>query len=65
MNLWDDIRPDDFEDDAMSQIIEVSGLATAKKLVETFGGDVFYFPKVESVIRKARDRRIPVDVALH
>lgn len=58
MNLWDDIRPDDFEDDAMSQIIEVAGLPTAKKLVEAFGGDAFYFPKVESVIRKARDRRI-------
>lgn len=58
MNLWDDIRPDDFEDDAMSQIIDVAGIDTAKKLVEAFGGDAFYFPKVESVIRKARDRRI-------
>ena len=58
MNLWDDIRPDDFEDDAMSMIIEIAGLCTAKRLVEGFGGDAFYFPKVESVIRKARDRRI-------
>jgi len=58
MNLWDEIRPDDFEDDSMSLIIEVAGLSTAKKLVEAFGGDAFYFPKVESVIRKARDRRI-------
>lgn len=58
MDLWDEIKAVDFEDDAMSTLIKAVGLAPAKKLVEIFGGDMFYFPKVESVIRTARNRRI-------
>ncbi|MBU8910669.1 MAG: hypothetical protein KOO65_05315 [Desulfobacterales bacterium] len=58
MNLWDEINAGDFEDDPMALLIEIVGLSTAKKLVEVFGGDAFYFPKVESVIRIARNRRI-------
>jgi len=58
MNLWDEIKAIDFEDDAMATLIKVVGLVPAKKLVEVFGGDMFYFPKVESVIRTARNRRI-------
>ena len=58
MNLWDDIKAVDFEEDAMSTLIQLVGLDPAKKLVEVFGGDMFYFPKVESVIRAARNRRI-------
>jgi Mor family transcriptional regulator len=58
MNLWDEIKAVDFEDDPMAVLIEAVGLSTAKKLVEVFGGDAFYFPKVESVIRTARNKRI-------
>lgn len=58
MDLWDEVTTKDFDEDPMAVLIEVVGLETAKKLVEAFGGDSFYFPKVESVIRIARDRRI-------
>lgn len=58
MDLWDDVTIKDFDDDPMAALIEVVGLETAKRLVVAFGGDSFYFPKVESVIRTARDRRI-------
>lgn len=58
MNLWDEIKDVDFEGDTMALLIRLVGLPAAKKLVEVFGGDVFYFPKVESVIRTARNRRI-------
>ena len=58
MNLWDEIKAVDFKDDPMAMLIEAVGLSTAKKLVEAFGGDTFYFPKVESVVRMARNRRV-------
>ena len=58
MNLWDEIKAVDFEDDTMGLLISIVGLTSAKKLVEVFGGDAFYFPKAESVIRTARNRRI-------
>ena len=58
MNLWDEIKAVDFDDDTMALLIKLVGLSAAKNLVEVFGGDVFYFPKVESVIRSARNRRI-------
>ena len=58
MSLWDDISIDDFDDGAMVVLIDTVGLQAAKKLVEIFGGDEFYFPKAESVIRAARNRRI-------
>jgi len=58
MNLWDEIKAVDFDDDTMAMLISIVGLSAAKKLVEVFGGDAFYFPKVESVIRSARNRRI-------
>lgn len=58
MNLWDEIKAVDFEDDPMALLIEAVGLSAAKKLVEVFGGDAFYFPKVESVIRTARNKKI-------
>ena len=58
-DLWDDVREDDFgDDDTMGALIAVVGLATAKRLVEAFGGDVLYVPKLESVARNARNRRI-------
>lgn len=58
-DLWDDVRANDFgDDDTMGALIAVVGLATAKRLVEAFGGDVLYVPKLESVARNARNRRI-------
>jgi Mor family transcriptional regulator len=59
IDLWDDVREDDFgDDDAMGALVAVVGLSTAKRLVEAFGGDVLYIPKPESVIRSTRNRRI-------
>lgn len=58
MNLWDEVKAIDFENDPMAMLIEAVGLSTAKKLVEAFGGETFYFPKVESVVRLARNRRV-------
>ncbi len=58
MNLWDEITPDDFKDDAMALLVDTVGLEQAKKIVAALGGDNLYIPKVESVIRMARNRRI-------
>lgn len=58
MDLWDEITADDFEDDSMALLVEVVGLEDAKKIVAALGGDNLYVPKVESVIRMARNRRI-------
>lgn len=58
MNLWDEITPDDFKDDAMALLVDLVGLEQAKKIVVALGGDNIYVPKVESVIRMARNRRI-------
>ena len=59
MNLWDDVIAEDFsEDDPMSALIGAVGLKTAIDLVQAFSGATFYFPKAESVVRKARNRRI-------
>lgn len=58
MDLWDEITNKDFEDDSMALLVEVAGLETAKKIVAALGGDSLYVPKVESVIRLARNRRI-------
>jgi Mor family transcriptional regulator len=58
MDLWDEITPKDFDDDSMALLVEVAGLETAKKIVAALGGDSLYVPKVESIIRLARNRRI-------
>lgn len=58
MDLWDEITDKDFDDDSMALLVEVAGLETAKKIVAALGGDSLYVPKVESVIRLARNRRI-------
>lgn len=57
MDFWERIEKEDFKDD-MALLVEVVGLAAAKKIVEIFGGDSIYVPKSESVIRMARDRQI-------
>lgn len=58
MDLWDEITTEDFEDDSMALLVEVAGFETAKKIVAALGGDNLYIPKVASVIRMARNRRI-------
>jgi len=58
MDLWSEITPDDFKDDAMALLVDVVGLEQAKRIVAALGGDNLYIPKVESVIRMARNRRI-------
>lgn len=58
MDLWDEITAEDFEEDSMALLVEVVGLEEAKKIVAALGGDNLYVPKVESVIRMARNRRI-------
>ncbi|MBU0969196.1 MAG: hypothetical protein KKC20_01050 [Proteobacteria bacterium] len=58
LNLWDEITDKDFEDDSMALLVEVVGLEIAKKIVSALGGDNLYVPKVESVLRLARNRRI-------
>jgi len=58
MGLWDEVTDKDFDDDSMALLVEVAGLETAKKIVAALGGDSLYVPKVESVIRMARNRRI-------
>ncbi len=58
MDLWDEITDQDFDDDSMALLVEVVGLEMAKKIVAALGGDAVYVPKVESVIRMARNRRI-------
>ena len=58
MDLWDEITDKDFDDDSMALLVEVAGLETAKKIVAALGGDSLYVPKVESIIRLARNRRI-------
>ncbi len=35
-----------------------AGLTAAVKLVELFGGETLYLPKLESVVRPKRDRAI-------
>lgn len=55
--FWDDVEIADFKDE-MSLIAETLGLDAAKKIIELCGGDSFYVPKAESVIRYVRDRRI-------
>jgi Mor family transcriptional regulator len=58
MNLWDDISMDDLKEDDISLLAGIVGMDAFKKIIEVFGGDSVYIPKVESVIRMGRDRMI-------
>ncbi len=58
MSFWDNISVDDFEDSDIALLIDIVGLKIFKRIIETFGGDSFYVPKAESIIRQGRDRQI-------
>jgi len=59
MSLWNDVQAEDFgEEDTMSAMVEMFGVDMVKQLVEAFGGDAIYIPKMETVVRSARNRRI-------
>lgn len=51
------IEPEDIPEN-YSEIISLIGLETFLKLCQHYAGDEIYFPKIDRVIRKARDRMI-------
>ena len=57
MNLWDEIDRTDFDGD-MAEAVEAIGIEAVVKLMELFGGEAIYFPKLQRVIRACRDRKI-------
>lgn len=57
MDLWDEIGREDLEGD-LQDVADTLGVDAAKKLLALFSGGTLYVPKVESVVRAIRDRRI-------
>lgn len=48
--------PEGFRD-----VVEVIGVEAAYKLCETFGGQPFYAPKIDSLVKRLRDESIKQD----
>ncbi len=57
MDLWDEITRDDLDGD-IRDVADTLDVDAAKKLLVMFSGGTLYVPKVESVVRSIRDRRI-------
>ena len=55
-----DIKLEDLTPD-IRQIADVVGLTEALRLARAFSGEQFYWPKFETLSRRARDRRIYED----
>lgn len=56
-DLWDEITRADLDGD-LQDVADILGVEAAKKLLVMFSGGTLYVPKVESVVRSIRDRRI-------
>ena len=57
MDLWDEITRDDLDGD-IRDVADALGVDATKALLVMFSGGTLYVPKVESVVRAIRDRRI-------
>lgn len=54
---WQELSTEDLPD-AVRRVAEVAGMDAVMGLVEEFGGSVMYIPKLDSIARRHRDRRI-------
>ena len=53
-----DVRIDDLQNPTIRDLAEVVGVETAVEIVATYSGMVIYIPKLDSVYRAMRDRKI-------
>ena len=53
-----DVRIDDLQNQTIRDLAEVVGVETAVEIVATYSGMVIYVPKLDSIYRTLRDRKI-------